>query len=136
MSCIRNGYKLIAGCKIFTCLREDGRKIKCNKKNYCVRSHFGLDCLYLFINFIIKTLFKVAHLYFLQLLCILKMNELKFIVPFFFSFWLNKLKAEQILIVLSSGGVLKMGSVRCHVSFLECFFFLFLPFSLSQLHLQ
>lgn len=44
------------------------------------------DCLYLFINFSIETLFKVAHLYFFQLLCILKMNELKFIVPFFFSF--------------------------------------------------
>lgn len=43
------------------------------------------DCLYVFINFRTEFLFKVAHQYFFQLLCILKIkNELKFIVPLFF----------------------------------------------------
>lgn len=60
---------------------------KINLKKTATDRILASDCLYVFINFRTEFLFKVAHQYFFQLLCILKIkNELKVIVPFVFHF--------------------------------------------------
>lgn len=82
----------------FYLLKTRKEKTKEKKKQ---RRILASDCLYLFINFSIELLFKVAHLYFFQLLCILKIkDELKIHCAFCFSF--RRLKAEQIFFLIVS----------------------------------